>query len=68
MGVSKLIGGEAGSAGELGAVAVLGFVGTKLGPADGANDTTAGVEVDVAEVDVRLVCGVTKPYDQSHSS
>ena len=46
---------------------MLGVVNTKLGPTDGATDTTGGVEgVDVAEVDVRLVGGVTKPYDQLH--
>ena len=37
---------------------MLRVVGTKLGTATGANDTTAGVEcLDVTEVDVRLVGG-----------
>ena len=36
--------------------------GDEPGPADGAKDTTVGVEVaDVAEADVRLAGGVTKP-------
>ena len=69
VGELKIIGGETISAGEWGAVCRLGVVGTKLGPADGANDKTAGVEgVDVAGVDVRLVGGLTKPYDQLHWS
>ena len=67
MGELKVIGGETSSAAELGAVGVLGVVKTKLGPADGAIDTTGGVEgVDVADVDVKQVGGVTKPYDQLH--
>ena len=46
---------------------MLGVVSTKHGPADGDNDTAVGVEgVDVAEVDVRLIGGVTKLYDELH--
>ena len=46
---------------------MLGVVSTKLGPADGVDDTAGVVEgVDVTEVVVRLVAGGVKLYDQLH--
>ena len=67
MGELKVIGGRTRETGECRAVSVLGVVGMTFGPADGANDTAVGMEgVGVAEVDVRLVDGGTKPYDQLH--
>ena len=67
MGELKVIVGETVSASECGAVGVLGVVRTELGPADDANDTTLAIEgVGIAEVDVRLVGGGIKPYDQIH--
>ena len=69
VGVPGVIGGETVAAGWWGAVGVPGVVNTKLGPADGVIDTTGGVEgIDVAEVDVRLVGGGVKLYDQLHWS
>ena len=69
MGELKVIDGGTGSAGKCGAVDVLGVVGTKIGPADGANDTAVGMEcVGIAEVDARLVGGGTKRYDKLHWS
>ena len=61
----KVIDREAGSTRECGAISVLGVVGTKLGAADGADDTAVGVKsVGRADVDVRLVGERTEPYDQ----